>query len=87
MDAMRSRVHLRPVAAFDLFMAAAFGLVALGAFVASGRPRAALSTVHSVASHIGWRESYETGLLVGLVAIAIVAVAILGLVVLVRRRA
>ena len=84
---MRSRARLRPAVAFDLALGAAFGLVALAAFLASGRPRAALATAHSVASQVGWREGYEIGLIVGLVVVAILAITIAGLVTLVRRRA
>ena len=73
--------------AFDLALAAAFGLVALGALLTTGRPHAALTTVHTVASRMGWRESYETGLVVGLSAAEIAEIAVVGLAVLVRRRA
>ncbi len=84
---MRSRLHVGPAAAFDIALAAAFALVALGVFLASGRPRAALSGIHSLASRMGWRESYETGLLAGLVIVAIIGLAAVGLALLVRRRA
>ena len=73
--------------AFDLALAAAFGLMALGALLTTGRPHAALTTAHTVGSRIGWRESYDTGLVVGLGAAVIAAIALVGLAVLVRRRA
>jgi hypothetical protein len=84
---MRPRVHLGPAGAFDLALAAVFGLLALAALLANGRRHGALTTMHTVASRIGWRETYETGLLLGLAGVALVAIVAAGLFLLVRRRA
>lgn len=83
---MRSRLHLEPSTVFDVGLAAAFGVVAIAVFLASGRPHAVLSAAHAMGSRIGWRAGYETGLLVGLGLIVLASVAAIAIVAIAGRR-
>ncbi len=84
---MRTRPRLRSALLFDIAMGVAFLLVAVAFFLAEGRPSAIVATAHSVASRIGWRESYETGLLIGLGVVMVAVVAAGAVAMALRRRA
>ncbi len=77
---MRPRLHHDPACALDIVLAASFGIVAIGAFLAAGWPRlgvlphTAVTTVHRAAASLAWRSEYLVGLTVGLVAIAVIVV-------------
>ncbi len=83
---MHARPHLDAARVVDLILGAGFALVALAAYLASGRPGAAIATAHSAAARMGWHATYEEGLLIGLaVAALLVAVAASAVAVIYRR--